>query len=235
MEIVESRRSVISAVVSVLATTDEPVPLNKLPGTAGTAGNGTYSAGGVSHGVPGPACGGGAASAVRLDGVSGQIWTSRAMANPQWFTVQIWFATTTTRGGKLIGFGASTNGAQSSRFDRHIYMTNTGALRFGVYNGTHHTVATPATYNDGRWHLATATFSPGTGMALYVDGVLTASSTVTDAAEVTTGYWRIGYDSLGSWPAAPTSAFFAGSVAHAAVFERVLTADEVAGQYAAGG
>ncbi|RBY88601.1 LamG-like jellyroll fold domain-containing protein [Blastococcus sp. TF02A-26] len=204
-------------------------------GTAGTAGNGTYSSGGVTYGVPGPTCGSGASSAVRLDGTGGQIWTSRAMVNPQWFTVQIWFSTTTTRGGKLIGFGASTNGAQSSQFDRHIYMTNGGRLRFGVYNGAHHTVVSPTAYNDGRWHLATATFSPGTGMALYVDGVLAATSTVTNAAEVTTGYWRIGYDNLGSWPEAPASAFFAGSLAHASVYERVLTADEVAGQYAAGG
>jgi hypothetical protein len=72
-------------------------------------------------------------------------------------------------------------------------------------------------------------------MALYVDGTLTASSTVTDAAEVTTGYWRIGYDNLGSWPESPASAFFGGSIAHASVYERVLTAEEVAGQYAAGG
>jgi signal peptidase I len=219
----------------------EYLPLQELTGTvaanqgsAGVAGAGTYSAGGVTYGAAGPSCGPGSASAAQLDGSSGQIWTSRSMVNPQWFTVQIWFATTTTRGGKLIGFGASTNGAQSSRFDRHIYMTNSGSLRFGVYNGTHYTIASPAAYNDGRWHLATATFSPATGMSLYVDGALAASSTVTNAAEVTTGYWRIGYDNLGSWPDAPTSHFFGGSVAHASVYERVLTAEEVAGQYAAG-
>jgi signal peptidase I len=204
-------------------------------GAAGTAGNGTYSGGGVTYRVPGPGCGPGLDSGVRLDGSTGQIWTGRQMVNPQWFSVQIWFSTTTTRGGKLIGFGASTNGTQSSKFDRHIYMTNSGALRFGVYNGGHFTVGTPGSYNDGRWHLATATFSPSTGMALYVDGALAGSSTATTAAENTTGYWRIGYDNLGSWPDNPASAFFAGSVAHASVYERVLTAEEVAGQYAAGG
>ncbi|MGY1811288.1 signal peptidase I [Blastococcus sp. SYSU D00820] len=202
-------------------------------GSAGSAGNGTYASGGVTYRVAGPQCGGGVDAAVRLDGVSGQIWTTRAMTGPQWFTVQIWFATTTTRGGKLIGFGGSTSGAQSSTYDRHVYMTTAGRLRFGVYNGGYFTVASPGAYNDGGWHLATATFSPGTGMALYVDGVLVGSSTATTAAENATGYWRIGYDNLGSWPDAPTSNFFAGSLAHAVVVPRVLTADEVAGQYAA--
>jgi hypothetical protein len=203
-------------------------------GSAGTAGNGTFSAGGITYGVAGPACGPGGSSAIRLDGSSGYLWTTRQVSAPQNFTVQIWFATTTTRGGKIIGFGTGTNGAQSNQFDRHIYMTNAGQLAFGVYNGGHYTITSPAAYNDGAWHLATATFSPGTGMAFYVDGTLVGTSTATTAAENTTGYWRIGFDNLGSWPNAPASYYFAGSVAHAMVVDRPLTADEIAGQYTAG-
>ncbi|MGY1807632.1 LamG-like jellyroll fold domain-containing protein [Blastococcus sp. SYSU D00669] len=203
-------------------------------GSAGAAGNGTFSGGGITYGVTGPACRPGSGSAVRLDGSSGFLWTTRQYVAPQHLTVQIWFATTTTRGGKLIGFGNGANGAQSSQFDRHVYMTDDGRLAFGIYDGGYYTVTTPTAYNDGRWHLATGTFSPSSGLTFYVDGVLIGTNTDTDAAENTTGYWRVGWDNLGSWPGAPTSSWFAGSVAHAVVVERVLTADEVAGQYTAG-
>jgi hypothetical protein len=60
------------------------------------------------------------------------------------------------------------------------------------------------------------------------------TNTSTTAAETNTGYWRIGYDSLGSWPGAPTSNWFAGSLTQASVYYRPLAADEVAGQYLAG-
>ncbi|WP_448626289.1 LamG-like jellyroll fold domain-containing protein [Geodermatophilus sp. URMC 64] len=203
-------------------------------GSAGAGGDGTYSAGGVTYGVAGPDCGPGGSSAVRLDGASGYLWTTKAYTAPQTFSVQIWFATMTTTGGKLIGFGAGVNGALSYNYDRHIYMTNTGQLVFGVYDGATRVITTPSAYNDGRWHFATATYSPPTGMAFYVDGALIGTNTSPISAENFTGYWRVGYDNLNAWPSPPTSNYFAGSVAHAAVFDRVLPADEVTGQYTAG-
>jgi hypothetical protein len=106
-------------------------------------------------------------------------------------------------------------------------MTNTGQLVFGVYSGTMCTVSSPGTYNNGAWHLATATFSPGTGMNLYVDGGLVGSSTGVPAAEAYDGYWRLGYDNLNSWPSAPTSNWFAGSLAQASIYPTVLSATQV--------
>lgn len=202
-------------------------------GSSGSAGNGTYASS-DSYTRNGPNCGTNAFGASQLNGVNGQIWTSLAVSDPQSFTEQIWFSTTTTSGGKLIGFGTDTGGAPSSNYDRHIYMTNAGTLVFGLYNGGYFTVASPAAYNDGGWHLATASFSAGTGMRLYVDGTLVGTNATATAAEHETGYWRIGYDSLGGWPNAPTSAWFKGSVAQASVYDRVLAADEVAGQYLSG-
>jgi hypothetical protein len=203
-------------------------------GTAGSAANGTYASTGVSHPMSAPNCGTNVFNSAQLDGVSGQIWTTQAVTNPQTFTVQIWFATTSTTGGKLIGFGNGAAGATSTKFDRHIYMGNSGTLTFGVYNAGYYTVVSPAAYNDGAWHLATGTFSPSTGLSLYVDGALVGTNRTTTSAEVNTGYWRIGYDNMGSWPGAPTSGWFNGQLAHAEVYYRALTADEVAGQYLAG-
>jgi hypothetical protein len=204
-------------------------------GIAGSYVSAAYR-GGVTYRVAGPACSPTVNKAVRLDGSSAYITTNVAIDSPQTFTAQTWFATTTNRGGKLIGFGNGADGYASGQFDRHIYMRNNGTLTFGVYNGTAVTVTSPKSYNDGAWHLATATFSPGTGLRLYVDGVVVGSSTAASSAENYIGYWRLGYDSLNSgWPGAPTSAYFGGSVAHASVYQVVLPADEVLRQFQAVG
>ena len=201
-------------------------------GTAGSLANATY-AGGITYRVAGPTCGAGGDRAVRLDGSSGRAYTTVALDNPQAFTAQLWFNTNTTRGGKLVGFGNGANGAASGQYDRHVYMRNDGRLTFGVYNGTTTTLTSPAAYNNGAWHLVTATFSPTTGMRLYVDGALVGTAAAS-SAEVYTGYWRIGYDTLAtSWPSAPTSAFFGGSIAHVMITQNVLSAAQVAEQYAA--
>ena len=198
-------------------------------GTAGTAANATYSSSGVTKGVTGPNCGPNDDQAVRLDGSAGAIWGTQQVANPQTFTVQLWFSTTSTRGGKLIGLGNASGGGASTQYDRHIYLTDAGKVAFGVYNSGYFAVTSPSSYNNGAWHLATATFSAATGMRLYVDGALVASGTATTAAENTTGYWRIGYDSIGpNWPGVPTSEHFAGSLAQVSIYTTVLSSTQIA-------
>ena len=200
-------------------------------GFAGSLANATY-AGGVTYRVNGPTCGAGGDKAVRLDGSSGRLYTTVALDNPQAFTAQLWFSTRTNRGGKLIGFGNGVNGVASSQYDRHVYMRNDGRLTFGVYNGTTTTVTSPGAYDDGAWHLVTATFSPATGMRLYVDGALVGTASA-PYAEDYIGYWRIGYDTLAtSWPGAPTSPYFGGSIAHVMITQNVLSAGQIAEQHA---
>ncbi|MFQ1004124.1 LamG-like jellyroll fold domain-containing protein [Modestobacter sp. SSW1-42] len=195
------------------------------------SGNGTY-AGGVTLGVPGPVCNS-ASGAVRLDGSSGFVHTPINVSNPQTFSTQLWFTTTTGRGGYLVGFGNGTNGDTSSTRDRLVYMTNAGRLTFGVYDGTPQTITTPGSYNDGRWHQVTATFSPWTGARLYVDGKRVATNASMNAAEAVSGFFRAGYDSLSGWPDPPTSPYFAGSIAHLGIYASALTDAEVAAQYGA--
>ncbi|GAA4730793.1 hypothetical protein GCM10023328_07200 [Modestobacter marinus] len=216
-----------------LQETAGPVAVNS--GLYAGAVDGYYSSSGITYRVPGPACGGDG-KGVRLDGGSGHVYSTTALANPQTFSVQVWFATTTRDGGKLIGFGNGTRGAASTQYDRHVYMTDSGTLTFGVYDGSPVTTTSPGSYNDGAWHQMTATFSPGTGLRLYVDGALVASRRDATAAEPFTGYWRVGYDTISSaWPGAPRSAFFAGSVAHVSVYTSVLSDADVAAQYRAAG
>jgi hypothetical protein len=191
----------------------------------------TYTGAGVTYRVPGPPCSR-ADRAVALDGSSGFVYTSIRVSNPSPFSTQLWFRTTTARGGYLIGFGNGTNGDTSTSRDRLVYMTNDGRLTFGVYDGAAKTISSAQAYNDGAWHMVTATFSASAGAALYVDGAQVAADATLTRAESVSGLFRAGYDNLSGWPNAPTSNWFAGSIAHMGVFVTALSAADVAKQYA---
>ena len=151
-----------------------------------------------------------------------------AAAAPTTFLLSLWFRTTTTTGGRMIGFGDSQTGTSGDR-DRHIYMTNTGKLIFGVYpNNTVKTIQSPLAYNDGTWHQAVASLSSA-GMVLYVDGAQVAADTTTTGAQSITGFWRVGFDNLSGWTNDPTTDYWTGSLAWAQVLSgRTLTAAQVA-------
>ena len=173
-----------------------------------------------------------ASPALQLNGTTQHVTTPNSMAGPNTFTISIWFRTNTTTGGKLIGFGNSQT-SLSSQYDRHLYLTNSGQVIFGVYPGSVKTVASAAGYNNGAWHLATATLSAA-GMALYLDGSLVGTNTTATTGQAYTGYWRIGYDNLGGWTSLPTSRFFAGSIDSPTVYLTALSAAQVSASYAAG-
>jgi hypothetical protein len=152
---------------------------------------------------------------VDLDGTDDYITTSLLYSNPKLFTLSLWMKTTSVKGGKLIGLGNQQVGS-SSAYDRHIYMDTLGHIYFGVFgSGSARTISTSSSYNNGVWHHVTATFS-SSGMKLYVDGSLQASSTNTVVDSIA-GYWRIGYDNLMWWPGATTSYYWQGILDEATV------------------
>jgi signal peptidase I len=186
--------------------------------------------GGATH-VSG-SCASGSGPALALDGSTGYISTPTQVSSPETFSLAMWFTTTTTTGGRLIGFGTAQTGT-SSQFDRHVYMTDSGHLMFGVYSGGIYTVTSPLPYNDGVWHHVVATLS-STGLHLAVDGVQVAANTSVAVGETDTGYWRIGYDNLSGWPDAPTSDYFKGTIDDAAVYTSALTSAEISVLHASG-
>jgi hypothetical protein len=201
-------------------------------GPVATAGSGKYASTGVTYGTP-DALAAAVGSAISLDGSSGAVRGNTLLQGPQSFSAEVWFNTTTTRGGKILGFGNSNNRLSSS-IDRHLYMQNSGRLSFGVYQGSvRHTVSSLAAYNDGRWHHAVVTFGPA-GMQLYVDGARVASSTQPTSAEVYTGYWQLGFDSLSGWPNRPTSNYFAGRLDEFAVYPTQLSQVRISAHHSLG-
>ncbi|KQS68792.1 PKD domain-containing protein [Modestobacter sp. Leaf380] len=195
---------------------------------AGPAGGrGTYT-GDPTLAVAGPQLAGTTANtAVTFDGVDDGLYSRTAVTNPTVFTTELWFSSTTTRGGKLIGFGTQQSG-RSGGYDRHVYLEPSGQLTFGTYNGNLNTVTSPAAYNDGTWHQVTASIG-AEGMRLYVDGALVGSSTNTES-QVYTGYWRVGGDN--SWSGDP---YVAATIDEVAVYDRQLAAAEVAAHFTASG
>lgn len=197
--------------------------------------NGTYSATGVTYAQAGP-CPRDAGRSVLLNGTTSVIRGPQA-SNPQVFSVQVWFRTTTTLGGKLVGFGDSLLLDQQSvlGYDRHVYMTATGQLTFGVQPAAgRRTVTSPAAYNDGAWHQVVGTLGSN-GLRLYVDGQLVASDPAVTSAGVYSGAWRFGWDNLTLWPGATLIGNrFAGHLAWGAVFPTALTPTQVEWLYATG-
>jgi hypothetical protein len=163
-------------------------------------------------------------------GASSRLIGQTVVSQPQNFSVEAWYRTTSGGGGKIVGFGNSPNGT-SSQYDRHVYLQNDGAVAFGIYDGSTRVISSAAGTNDGQWHHVVGTFSPGS-MKLYLDGTLQGAQTVTNA-EPYTGYWRIGADNLNAWPNQPSDAGIDGTVDEVAVYPTALTDDQVATHFSA--
>lgn len=225
---------------------DTPLDYWKLSEASGTtatdqtgARTGTYSNSGVTYGVAGP-CAQDGDTAVTLDGGAAVGVRTATAFDPTvypTFSEEVWFKTTTTGGGVLLGIGSSPT-ATTGTWDRVIAMTTAGKVAFGIGTGNSSTTAITATsssaYNDGAWHLATAVYVQGTGAKLYVDGTQVATSGSATQYTATIRYWRIGNGDLNStpWTASGLSsvtAAFTGSLAGAAVYGTALSAAQVAG------
>ncbi|MFF8258784.1 DNRLRE domain-containing protein [Streptomyces virginiae] len=206
---------------------DDPVLPYVADSSAGGNQNGVHLNAPALRQTPGAVSG--ASTAIGFNGTDSRIHADKRQTVGSAYTVETWFKTNTTRGGKLFGFGSNQDRG-SNQYDKHLYMTNDGRLVFGVYTGATRTVTTGGAYNDNQWHHAVATQGPG-GMTLYVDGVQRGTLAVT-THENYSGYWHAGGDSLGGWPDRPTSETWAGQLDESAVYPTVLSAAQVHNHYA---
>jgi hypothetical protein len=169
---------------------------------------------------------------IRTSGTdTGVLSSSTAAAAPTTYSIELWFKTTSTAGGKLIGFGNAATGLSGS-FDRHIYINNVGKVVFGVFAGSVQPATSAGTYTDGGWHHVVATQN-ATGMFLYIDGALAATNSAALTAAAINGYWRVGGDNLSTWPGKPASNYFQGSIDDVAIYPTALTPVQVASHWSA--
>ena len=192
---------------------------------AGYAYPGTYF-GGVTKGAPSAlATGAGTSISLSPNGQTG-VTGDKQVFNPSTYSMETWFKTTSTNGGKLIGFGSNRTG-ESGSYDRHVYMSGDGVVKFGVWNGWAGIVQSAPGFNNGAWHHLVATQSAA-GMRLYLDGQLVDQNDITTAQNYS-GYWRIGGDN--GWEGAT---YWTGSLDEAAVYPTALTPAQVTDHFRIG-
>lgn len=208
-------------------------PMNEPSGTASIA---DHSGG--AHATLGSGASLGAAgaiegeSALRFSGNnSGRTTASGALESPTELSLEAWFRTT-SNSGPILGFGDLPSG-DSNRVDRQLYVNNGGRVHFGMQAGGAKVLSSADAYNDGNWHLASATLS-GETTKLYVDGVLVDQRHDVVKREDFVGYWRLGGDRQSSWPNS-VSANFNGTIDDVAVYDEALSADQIEGTFEASG
>ncbi|WP_316302104.1 PKD domain-containing protein [Clavibacter michiganensis] len=185
----------------------------------------------AARGAAGPIDG---STATTFSGQDGSFAvTPQAVQAPDTFSVESWVKTTSTSGGKVVGFGGSNTGT-SGNYDRMVYLDNDGRILFGVYTGATQTLSSAPGFNDGKWHQIVATMG-AEGMKLFVDGKLAGQRADTTRGQDYTGYWRVGGDNLGGWPNQPRSYYLAGDIAQVSIYPTALTRADVVDHLVASG
>jgi hypothetical protein len=94
-------------------------------------------------------------------------------------------------------------------------------------------LTSPSTYNNGQWHLVVAEIG-SSGEQLWVDGTLVAENLSDTTTNSYTGYWHLGWGNEADYTDPPTSSFFSGSLAQAAIVPSQLTASQISTLFNAG-
>ncbi|WP_395245668.1 PKD domain-containing protein [Agromyces sp. MMS24-K17] len=168
-------------------------------------------------------------TAAGFNGTStGRVISQEKVWRDNTFAVEAWFKTSSTAGGKIVGFGSSATG-DSSTYDRHVYMNTSGRILFGVQPNSQQVLQSAKAYNDNQWHHVVATLG-GDGMQLYVDGRRVGVNPDVTSARQYWGYWRMGGDN--TWSGGKN---FVGSIDEVAVYPAPLTSGQVLEHYTASG
>jgi PKD repeat protein len=175
-------------------------------------------------------------TAYAFDGSSTASLVSEKVGDaPNTFTQEAWFQTTSTIGGRIMGF-ANKATETSSAFDRQVYLQSNGRVSFAVkvpiwwgLSTETRSVTSTDSFNDGKWHHVAAAMSPS-GIALYVDGALVGSQ-----ADVTSGQSYNAYLRVGADKAIAGASVFTGRIDEVALYPTALSAQQVARHAASGG
>lgn len=154
--------------------------------------------------------------------------TSAAASADRTHSMELWFRTTSTDGGYLIGFGTS-KATTASQDDRVLRMSPSGQLVYGDWDTNPvRLLTTPRSYNDGAWHHVVVSYSTENSFfqqaSIHVDGVLMGDARTSKVRIPMTGYWRIGSGSGG--PA------FSGDIDNVALYRSRLSPERIAAHYA---
>ncbi|MFT4297507.1 MAG: LamG domain-containing protein [Micropruina sp.] len=158
---------------------------------------------------------------------TGKVTTSDAEKAPTSVTVEAWVKTTSTRGGRIVGFGHnSASTARGGRTDRQLYLDDSGRPHFMINDGSVRTVGGETAINDDQWHHVVGTVDRQ-GLQLFVDGVRVARDQRYYKTKAYLGYWRIGADQTAGLASRPSDQGLVGLIDEVAVYNRALSLTEI--------
>ncbi|MCA9269450.1 MAG: hypothetical protein KDA41_13305, partial [Planctomycetales bacterium] len=142
-------------------------------------------------------------------------------------------ATTT----QMLYYGSNTNGdGFGGQNEMHVYLNASGTLAMRFQGGG--TLTSSGSYNDGAWHLVTATWDRvGNVDSLYVDGGSLAGGETLTGAHGGANYTFAGSNQFGHTEDTSTlgnSRTFIGDADSLAIWDRALTAAEAYAQFSQG-
>jgi hypothetical protein len=128
-----------------------------------------------------------------LNGTDNYVETTQNISGTTELTMSFWFKTTSTQGGKIIGFTDTKNGVTNGKHDREVIMEKNGSLRFNLKGeSSSYTLWAENKYNDGNWHNVKVRFSELVGIEFHVDGSIVDVRNLDDYIDTYSGYWIIG-------------------------------------------
>lgn len=164
---------------------------------------------------------------------SAAITTAATEQAPSTVTVEAWVKTTSSRGGRIIGFGNRATGT-SPVTDQVLYLDNSGRPNFSITDTARRTITARSGIRDGAWHHVVGMVGED-GMQLFVDGVRVArDQRFTEPMEFN-GSWRIGSDTTTGLPNRPSDTAIVGQLDEVAVYPRALTIEEIQDHYVTSG
>ena len=128
-----------------------------------------------------------------LNGTDNYVETTQNINSTTELTMSFWFKTTTTQGGKIIGFTDTKNGVTNGKHDREVIMEKDGSLRFNVKGeSSSYTLSAVNKYNDGNWHNVKIRFKEFSEIEFHVDGCIVDVDYLNGYIDPYSGYWIIG-------------------------------------------
>lgn len=165
---------------------------------------------------------------VSLNGSNNYIQTSQQIDAPSEFTIMFWMKTTTTEGGKIVGFCDTQDGNNVTHHDREIILEPNGTLIFKVQDSE----STIFLYglninNDGEWHHIAASAGENTSAQLFIDGSISGNEYIDETLNYQ-GWWNIGKNCTSkSKDQEDIAEFFKGSLSEISIYDHALSLYEI--------
>jgi hypothetical protein len=178
----------------------------------------------------GPSFSGGSKGSLIFDGVNDNtLLPTNFFSFPtlNTFTINLWFNSTQTNGGTLLGQQNTSNPSSASGWVPVIYLRADGLIRIEPFwtGSTSNFILSSSALNDSNWHNIATTFDSGVNK-LYIDSIYNTQQTGKTLTSFTSTYYYI----LGAGHAAARSLgsnYFSGNISNFNFYNRALTATEV--------